>query len=159
MLRGVQVRLPNSTFRDKLSLYVDDLSQIELVHPGYRAHTDGDTIVHMVKDRVVFAGDILWVNYHTNLEDADIQGLVRASKMILRLRPRRIVPGHGPVSGVKEIRRSIKYLEQFDRNSSRAIRKGLQGKELYRASIPSWSWNWGMRWMVESYLDQESEKN
>jgi glyoxylase-like metal-dependent hydrolase (beta-lactamase superfamily II) len=158
LLKEVHVHLPNATFEDALSLYPDDVSKIELLHPGYRAHTDGDTIVHVTKDHVVFAGDILWVDYHTNLEDADLQGLIRASKMILRLRPRRIIPGHGPVSGVRELLRSIKYLEQLHRNSSRAIRKGLRGRELYRASIPSWSWDWRMRWMVESYLDHESER-
>ncbi len=158
MLRRVDVHLPTLTFKDKMLVYMDDLSKIELVHPGYRAHTDGDAIVHVIKDRVVYAGDLLWVNYHTNLEDGDIQGLVRALKMILRLKPRRIVPGHGPVSGTREARRFIKYLTQLDRNSKKAIRKGMRGRELYRAAIPSWSWNWKMRWIIESYLENLARK-
>lgn len=158
MLQGVEVHLPIITFKDKIQVYMDDLSKIELVHPGYRAHTDGDAIVHVIKDRVVYAGDLLWVNYHTNLEDADIPGLVRALKMILRLKPRRIVPGHGPVSGIGEVRRFIKYLKQLDLNSKKTIRKGLRGGELFRAVIPSWSWSWKMRWMIESYLEDLAAK-
>ncbi len=153
MLRGVRVHPPNVTFRDQLSLYLDDLSKVELVHPGYKAHTDGDTIVHSLKDRVLFTGDILWVNYHPNLEDADIQGQIRALRMILRMRPRKIVPGHGPLSGPKEVRLAIRYLEQLERNTKKALSKKLRGKDFFRAAIPPWAWNWKMRWALESHLE------
>jgi glyoxylase-like metal-dependent hydrolase (beta-lactamase superfamily II) len=93
------------------------------------------------------------------MQDGDFEGMVKALKMILRLRPRRIVPGHGPVSRTIEVRRFIKYFLELDRNSRKAIRKGLNGRELYQASIPAWSWNWSMRWVIESYLDNLTMKS
>jgi len=111
------------------------------------------------RDRVVFAGDILWVGYHPNLEDADLQGQIRALKMILRLNPRRIVPGHGPVCGPREVERLIRYLEQLDSNIRSGLRKGLANNKLVRHVIPRWSWNWKMRWLMESYISNLARKN
>ena len=72
--------------------------------------------------------------------------------MILRLRPRRVVPGHGPVCGLKEVQRFIRYLEELDRSSKRALKAGLGPEEMVRKAVPSWSEGWKMRRLVESYL-------
>src|SRR5712692_2525146 len=116
LLEKVEVSLPSVTYRDKLCAHLDDKIEAEIVHSDGTAHTDGDSIVHIRDDRVVFAGDVLWVDYHPNLEDAHIQGQIRALKTIVRWNPRRIVPGHGPVCGLPELRRFIRYLEELDKN-------------------------------------------
>src|SRR5207247_6598456 len=132
MLRGVMIACPEITFAREIETQLDDLLEAEIIHPTARAHTDGDSMVFVPRDRVVFAGDILWVGYHPNLEDADLQGQIRALKMILRLKPRRIVPGHGPVCGPREVERLIRYLKVLDRNIRSCTRKGLLGDEFVR---------------------------
>ncbi len=77
---------------------------------GRKTHNDGDSMVYIPDYRVVFPGDVLWVGYYPNLEDADIRGQVRALKTILRWNPRSIAPGHGPVCRLPEVRRFIRYL-------------------------------------------------
>jgi cyclase len=154
LLEGVEVSYPSLTYRDSVRLFAEDDYQVDVFHPGVRAHTDGDSIVHVPDDRVVFAGDVLWVGYHPNLEDSSIQGQVRALKMILRLNPRRIVPGHGPVCGIAEARRFIRYLEELDRNSKRAVRDGASPKEIVNRAIPSWSQDWKMKRLVAAYLEK-----
>ena len=152
LLRNVEVAVPNITYRDRLSAYIDDEVRAEIIHPEGIAHTDGDSMVFVPEDRTLFAGDILWVDYHPNLEDADIQGQVRALRAVLRLKPRRIVPGHGPVSGLREVKGLIRYLEELDKNSGSALKEGLTGDRLVRRVIPSWAWDWKMRWVAESYI-------
>ncbi len=152
ILENVWVSYPSLTYRDRLRAYLSEDLTVEVFHPGGRAHTDGDSIVHVTDDRVVFAGDVLWVGYHPNLEDSDIQGQIRALKMILRLKPLRVVPGHGPVCGLREVRRFIRYLEELDRESKRALKAGLGSEEMVRRAVPSWSKGWKMRRLVESYL-------
>ncbi len=152
ILENVRVSYPSLTYRDRLRAYPSEDLAIEVFHPSGRAHTDGDSIVHVPDDRVVFASDVLWVGYHPNLEDSDIQGQIRALKMILRLRPRRVVPGHGPVCGLREVRRFIRYLEELDRKSKRALKEGLGPDEMVRDAVPPWSEGWKMRRLVESYL-------
>ena len=152
LLKNVEIAFPNVTYRDSLSAFVEDDVRAEMIHPNGTAHTDGDSMVFVPRDRTLFAGDILWVGYHPNLEDADIPGQVEALRMILRLKPRKIVPGHGPVSGLREVKRLIRYLEEFDKKSQRALTEGLTGDRLVRRVIPSWSWDWKMRWLAESYV-------
>ena len=77
----------------------------------------------------------------------------------MRLKPRRIVPGHGPVSGPREVKRLIKYLEEFDRNTRSGLRKNLRDDELVRHVIPKWSRDWKMRWLMESYIRTLARNN
>ena len=152
LLRGVRVAFPDITYRDRLESMLGDQLEAMIIHPGLRAHTNGDSLVFVPRDRAVFAGDLLWVGYHPNMEDADFDGQVTALRMILRLRPRRIVPGHGPVCGVVEVRRFIKYLQELDRNIRSGLRKSLRDDELVHRAIPRWSRDWKMRWLMESYI-------
>ncbi len=157
LLQNVEIAYPDITYRDRLSLHLDDNLNAEIIHPGMTAHTDGDSMLFVREDRVLFAGDIVWVGYHPNLEDADIQGQVRALRTILRLKPRRIVPGHGPVSGLIEVERLIRYLEEFDENRSAGLKEGLTGERLVRRVIPRWSARWKMRWLAESYVESMTQ--
>ena len=152
LLKDVEIAFPIVTYRDCLSAFVEDDVRAEMIHPEGTAHTDGDSMVFVPGDRILFAGDILWVGYHPNLEDADVQGQVEALRTILRLKPRKIVPGHGPVSGLREVKRLIRYLEEFDKNSQGALKEGVTGDRLIRRVIPSWSWDWKMRRLAESYV-------
>lgn len=154
LLKGVEVSYPSVTYRDGVRVFVGDDFPVDVFHPGVRAHTDGDSIVYVPDDRVVFAGDVLWVGYHPNLEDSDIQGQIQASRRILRLNPRRIVPGHGPVCGVAEARRFIRYLDELDRNSKRAVRDGVNPNDIVNRAIPSWSRGWKMKRLVAAYLEK-----
>lgn len=157
LLQKVELAYPDIAYRDGLSCQLDDHLAAEIIHPAVRAHTDGDSMVFVGEDRVLYTGDVLWAGYHPNLEDADIQGQVRALRTILRLKPRRIVPGHGPVCGLREVRRLIRYLEEFDENRAAAVREGLTGKALVRRVIPRWSLGWKMRWLAESYVQSIAE--
>ncbi len=159
LLKGVRISYPSITYRDRFQVHLGDDLLVEVIHPDRRAHTDGDSLVFVRKDRVLFAGDILWVGYHPNLEDADVQGQIRALKMILTLNPRKVVPGHGPVCGLREVKRFIRYLEEFDRNSEKALKEGLKGDQLVRRVIPSWSWDWKMRWLMGAYLQDLAGRN
>ncbi len=154
LLRGVEITYPTIMCNDGMSLRLDEDLNAEIIHPEGRAHTDGDSMVWVKEDRVLFAGDVVWVGYHPNLEDADIQGQVRALREIVELKPRRIVPGHGPVCGLGEVRRLMRYLEELDENGAAALKLGLAGARLVRKVIPSWSWGWRMRWLAESYIQE-----
>ena len=52
---NIVATLPNETFKDKLSLRVGE-KNIELIEVG-PAHTRGDVLVHVPRDRIVYTGD------------------------------------------------------------------------------------------------------
>lgn len=69
----MRVTYPTITYKDWLRIHLEQV-EAQIIHPGEKAHTDGDSMVYVPEDRVLFSGDILWVEYHPNLEDADIHG-------------------------------------------------------------------------------------
>jgi len=109
-------------------------------------------MVYVPEDRVVFSGDILWVDYHPNLEDADVKGQIRALRTILRWNPRRVVPGHGPVCGLQEVKRFLRYLEEFESNCEKARKESLGIEEALPRVLPSFSKDWKMRGMAEAHI-------
>ena len=68
-----------------------------LIHPG-TAHSPGDLMLWLPKERILFSGDILLDDGVTMIVDGSSAGLLAALDLIDRLGPAVIVPGHGPVS-------------------------------------------------------------
>jgi cyclase len=59
------------------------------------AHTKGDLLVHLPKERVVFTGDILFVGSHPIVWEGPISNWIAACDRILALDPAVVVPGLG----------------------------------------------------------------
>ena len=100
---------PTRTFEDRLSLSVGD-KRVELLHVG-PAHTRGDTLVFVPADRVVFAGDILFVGGHPVIWAGPVENWIKACDTMLGWDVDVIVPGHGPITDKAGVRRFKAYLE------------------------------------------------
>jgi glyoxylase-like metal-dependent hydrolase (beta-lactamase superfamily II) len=66
----------------------------ELRHPG-RGHTDHDLVVVVPDAEVVFAGDLVEQGAPPDFEDAVVPDWPATLDVLLQLRPRVVVPGHG----------------------------------------------------------------
>lgn len=111
-MSGTTVAAPSLTFSDAMEIDLGD-KKIELLHAG-PSHTAGSSIVYIPDSRVLFAGDVLFTNYHPNMRDGDIQGWVKVLDRILSMDVVSIVPGHGPLSTKKDIQDMKEYLLIFD---------------------------------------------
>jgi cyclase len=99
--------LPGVTFSDKLTVYAGG-EAIRLVHFPH-AHTDGDTVVFLDGWKVVHMGDMFFNGMFPFLDVAnggDIDSWVRQLDIILGALPAdtKIIPGHGPLAGIAELR-------------------------------------------------------
>ena len=72
--------------------------QVVLIEVG-PAHTRGDVLVHSVSDRVVFTGDILFIEGTPILWEGPIGNWIRACERIEAMDVDVVVPGHGPITG------------------------------------------------------------
>jgi cyclase len=109
---------PKKTFEGTMSLKVGD-KEVRLIEVG-PAHTQGDTLVHIPTDRVIFTGDILFIGGHPIIWAGPTRNWIRACDLILSLDVATIVPGHGPITdkqGVAEIKGYFEYL--FDEAGKR----------------------------------------
>ncbi len=117
---GQKGGLPSVTFgeedpaaRARLELHLDDV-EIELLH--YQAgHTDGDVVVVIPAVHAVHLGD-LFFNGRTPVMDlgagGSLAGMIANVERILAWVPddAKIIPGHGPVGGKKELARFLDFL-------------------------------------------------
>ena len=108
---GITQALPTTTFEGEHSTRVGDKS-IVLKQFG-PCHSAGDILVHVPRDRVVFAGDILFVESHPVMWEGPVANWIEACDYILASPVDVVVPGHGPVTdkrGVKAVRDYLVYV-------------------------------------------------
>lgn len=104
-------------------------TQIVIRHPG-AAHSAGDLIVWLPRERVLFAGDLLVEDGVTMVVDGNSSTLLQALDTLAALRPKAVVPGHGrlphdPATLIGETRAYVLALRQEMRAAFEAG-KGMQ---------------------------------
>jgi cyclase len=119
--------LPALTFRDGLTLHAEDL-RVELLHVG-PAHTANDVVAWVPERSVLFTGDVVWSGVTPYVLMGSISGSFRALDRLRSLRPRVVVPGHGPVGGVELIDATEAYLRLIQRLAEDGRREGLTALE------------------------------
>ena len=111
--KNVTRKLPNSTFNGETSRKVGD-KEVKLFEVG-PAHTNGDVIVFVPDDKVVFTGDILFIEGHPILWAGPVSNWINACNRIIALDVESVVPGHGPITdkkGVEAVRDYFSYIHQ-----------------------------------------------
>lgn len=140
-LGDVRQVLPTRTFRGHLQLTVGEAA-VDLFEVG-PAHTPGDVIVHVPSRRVVFTGDVLFVDVHPVMWAGPVGAWLAACERITALEPEVVVPGHGPVAGLAAVREMARYLAYV---RDEATRRHAAGMPLFDAAadiaLTDWS-SWG----------------
>lgn len=93
---GITLTPPTETFVGSMDLVVG-AKDVHLIEVG-PAHTRGDVIVHVPQDRVVFTGDILFIEGTPIMWSGPVKNWIDACELIAGLDVDVIVPGHGPVT-------------------------------------------------------------
>lgn len=114
---GVVYTPPTETFEDELVVHVGARA-VHLVEVG-PAHTRGDVLVHLPAERVVFTGDILFVDAHPAIWAGPVANWIAACDRIIGWGVETVVPGHGPVTDLEGVRRMRDYLA-YIRDEARA---------------------------------------
>jgi glyoxylase-like metal-dependent hydrolase (beta-lactamase superfamily II) len=142
--------LPDVTFADKLTAYAGG-EAVRLVHFPH-AHTDGDTVVFLDGLKIVHMGDMFFNGMFPFLDVAnggDIDSWVRQLDIILGALPTdaRIIPGHGPLGGVAE----LKAFRGMLADSADLVRKQMKGgktlDEIKAVGVPDSLASWANGFM------------
>jgi len=142
-LEGVRLVEPDETYDGRLSLDLGSVA-VELVERP--AHTRGDQVVWLPKERVLFAGDLVENRFFPILPDEDAHGSrwIDVLGELEALGPDVVVPGHGEVGGIELIRGCRDYLDAVrervraaaDHGDFAEARSGLA--EEIRRDWPDW---------------------
>jgi glyoxylase-like metal-dependent hydrolase (beta-lactamase superfamily II) len=124
---GIELTPPTVVFDDRLVIDLDGFP-VELIYVG-PAHTEGDVIVHLPEDRVLFAGDIIFRLCTPIGWEGTFARWIGALDYIISLNPDVVVPGHGPLCGVDGAREMKGYLQHVLGESKKLLDAGLTAYE------------------------------
>lgn len=115
-LKGTEAVYADETFAQRSSLSVGG-EVIELIYVG-PAHTPGDTLVWLPEQRIVFSGDVVYVERMLGVGPmSNSRNWVEAFEKLAELKPKWIVPGHGHVTTLKQARAETYDYLQFLRQA------------------------------------------
>ena len=127
---GARGKAPTKTFCGCMQCKVGNKT-VELIEVG-PAHTAGDVLVHVPKDRVVFTGDILFIDGTPIMWAGPVQNWIAACDLILGMDVEAIVPGHGPLASKDQVRAVQAYLTYIDAEAKKRFDAGLSAVEAAR---------------------------
>jgi cyclase len=135
--------LPTLTFADSLTVHLNG-EDVRAQHFA-SAHTDGDAIVFFANAHVVHMGDI-FVRYGFPFIDVDtggsVQGMIAACEATLAQLPddAKIIPGHGDVATVADLREYLKLLKDTTAVVEKALKSGQSLAQMQQANLlGAWS--------------------
>jgi glyoxylase-like metal-dependent hydrolase (beta-lactamase superfamily II) len=143
-MAGTEIVLPSLTFDKRMTIDLGDES-VELIRTT-PSHTAGSAVVYLPSQQLLFAGDILFSDFHPYLADGNLAGWSRTLDDLLAMDVEKIVPGHGPLSTKQDLREMKAYLAQFDARAQALAASGLDAdaiaaellKELPQRSLGAW---------------------
>lgn len=118
---GTEAVLPTRTFDNKEVLKLGG-REIRLLH-FHGGHTPGDSVVWLPKEKLLFAGDLVYVDRLLGVMPFSNAGDWLASFAEMeKLNPKIIVPGHGAVCDLKKAQRESRdYLRHLVDHMQKAV--------------------------------------
>jgi len=138
---GVTRKLPNTTFKKETTKTVGD-KVVELYEVG-PAHTNGDVIAYVPNDKVVYTGDILFIEGHPILWAGPVSNWIDACKKIIALDVDSVVPGHGPVTDKRGVIAVQEYLSYIHDEAKSRYENGMKAEEACKDIDLSAFSSWG----------------
>lgn len=162
---GVTLRAPTKTFTGSLDVAVGDKT-VKLIEVG-PAHTRGDVLAFVPKDRVVYTGDIVFVNGTPIIWAGPVGNWIDACHRIIGWDVDTVVPGHGPITDKAGVAAMRDYLVYIDREARKRFDAGMSAEDAaFDISVSDYSsWSDGERIAVNvdslyrEYRGDRSEPN
>jgi len=130
--------LPILTFDHDVTVHLNGDDIRALYFPA--GHTDGDSIIFFPKSNVVHMGDD-FVTYGFPFIDVESGGSINGmidgvEKVIAQLPPDvKVIPGHGPISSLDDVRAYLKMLKETRDVAQKAIKEGKTLDQMKQAKL------------------------
>jgi glyoxylase-like metal-dependent hydrolase (beta-lactamase superfamily II) len=138
---GIELTPPTTVIDGDVVLDLDG-RPVERLYVG-PAHTEGDVVVHLPADGVLYCGDVLFHRCTPVGWEGDFATWIAALERMAALEPEHVVPGHGPLCGVDgllELRDYLVHVVEESRVHHAAGRTPLEAA--MRIELGRWAeWN------------------
>jgi len=139
---NIESVLPDVTLTDSARLQYGG-REMKLIYVG--GHTPATSIAWLPEEKSAFVGDILWVDQHPYMAQADSLEWIDALRRIRSLGAEMLVPGHGPVCGPEDTEKVEEYIQYKRRRvldyyragkTKNEAKSGLVGEMLELFPVP-----------------------
>lgn len=132
--------LPVITFNDSLSVHFNG-EDIRVIHFPH-GHTDGDSVIFFSSSNVVHLGDDFFAGRFpfVDLESGgSVEGLVKnIGELVAKIPPgAKLIPGHGPISTVDDLKSYHRMLEQTTEIVRQKIAAGKTLDQIKSEGLPA----------------------
>jgi len=144
--------LPIVTFNDSMSLHLN--GETATAYHVANGHTDGDSIIHFPVSNVIHMGDMYFNNQYPYVDlDAggSMQGLLAAADLALSManESTRIIPGHGPLGIMEDLKNYRDYLVKASANVQELIDQEMNLQQIIAAEpTKEWDEELGKTWIT-----------
>lgn len=131
-MKGYRREFPSLLFNDTI-VFDDSIHRVELIRMG-PAHTGGDGIAFLPKEKILVTGD-LFVNgnpWGNNVADPNVD-YIKWLSVLERMeswQPRIVIPGHGEPATIEQLKNQRIYLKDMLSQVSKGIKEGKSKQQL-----------------------------
>lgn len=131
--RGVDIVLPTKVVDDRLRL-VAGKRIVDVLYLG-RGHTSGDLVVHLPVEGIVVAGDLVVAPVpYVGSPQSHPADWAKSLDKLAALKPRMVVPGHGPVlQGDAHVRRLSALFSSVAQQVADSVKRGETAEQAAKA--------------------------
>lgn len=135
---GLTITPPTETFADVFEVVLpDDVVRILYWGP---AHSDGDVVVHVLRRKVIFLGDLMFHGRFPWLGDCDLEGWIARLSTTLSLDVETVIPGHGPAANLADVAKFRDMLVLLRQRVGQALRQGLSEEAaMHDVTLPEYA--------------------
>jgi glyoxylase-like metal-dependent hydrolase (beta-lactamase superfamily II) len=134
-----RARLPNQTFRDRMTLFLGG-KEIQILYMG-RAHTRGDSIIFVPQDRIAYLSELHFADQFLFINDGYGLDWLRALDAVEALGADIFVPGHGPIpADPRETRQGLRRFRQMLVDVRDAVQNAIARGETEDQAVAAIRW-------------------
>ena len=138
-LPKLKTRLPNITFEGDLMMH-GTRRQVELL--SLSGHTASDLVLYLPDEKIVFMGDLLFVNMHPYLVGGSPERWRKSLRKIGKLGVQTLVPGHGPVGKPSDLSLVDQYIQTLESIARNMVKMGKSPEAVSLQPVPPPFDNW-----------------
>jgi cyclase len=120
---------PKQTFDKSPYVLKDSTREVQFLFFGW-AHTRGDGFAWLPKERILCTGDASTNGPYNNTADANLGNWPRVMEAAEKLRPRFVLPGHGPSGGPEILSGQARFMVELRKAVEQASARGKKLEEI-----------------------------
>ncbi len=128
-MKGTELIPPSITISKKLNIYLtvnNKLKEIQVKHLC-RAHTNGDLIIFIPDEGILFSGDIVFDGRLPFLGSGNSKNWLECLEEMSKWNIKILLPGHGEIlNDPEKIKRAIRWTAQYIKDLRNAIRDMIE---------------------------------